>query len=140
LVERLRKRAEIRRGIQSRKSVQEGKPDRIADLLEEAANAIEEQHRRGTANMSYEAWGDDDDGMSGYREQLVDAGWWCGDDVDAVKEAIKNLTSEAVYEGGDKANGVSPRFFARITLLQNAAGILEDDNPLVIEAKAMLAA
>ena len=41
LIYRLRKRAEIRRQIQSRKSVQEGKPDRIADLLEEAANEIE---------------------------------------------------------------------------------------------------
>jgi hypothetical protein len=41
LVFRLRKRAEIRRQIQSRKSVAEGKPDRIADLLEEAANEIE---------------------------------------------------------------------------------------------------
>jgi len=41
LVYRLRKRAEIRRQIQSRKSVQEGKPDRIADLLEEAADRIE---------------------------------------------------------------------------------------------------
>ena len=38
LVYRLRKRAEIRRQIQGRKSVQEGKADRIADLLEEAAN------------------------------------------------------------------------------------------------------
>ena len=48
LVYRLRKRAEIRRQISSRKSVQEGKPDRIADLLEEAANEIErlEQDRR----------------------------------------------------------------------------------------------
>jgi hypothetical protein len=41
LVFRLRKRAEIRRQIPSRLSVQEGKPDRIADLLEEAANEIE---------------------------------------------------------------------------------------------------
>ena len=41
LVYRLKKRAEIRRSIQHRKSVQEGKPDRIADLLEEAANEIE---------------------------------------------------------------------------------------------------
>ena len=41
LVYRLRKRAEIRRQIQGRKSVEEGKPDRIADLLEEAANEIE---------------------------------------------------------------------------------------------------
>ena len=41
LVYRLRKRAEIRRQISTRKSVQDGKPDRIADLLEEAANEIE---------------------------------------------------------------------------------------------------
>ena len=42
LVYRLRKRAEIRRQISTRKSVQEGQPDRIADILEEAANCIEE--------------------------------------------------------------------------------------------------
>lgn len=41
LVERLRKRAEIRRQIPSRKSVQNNEPDRIADLLEEAADALE---------------------------------------------------------------------------------------------------
>jgi hypothetical protein len=41
LVFRLRKRAEIRRQISSRKSVQEGAPDRIADLLEEAADEID---------------------------------------------------------------------------------------------------
>lgn len=41
LVYRLRKRAEIRRQIPTRKSVQEGKPDRMADLLEEAAHEIE---------------------------------------------------------------------------------------------------
>ena len=41
LVYRLRKRAEIRQQIETRKSVQEGKPDRIALLLEEAASEIE---------------------------------------------------------------------------------------------------
>ena len=41
LVFRLRKRAEIRRQIPGRKSVEEGSTDRIADLLEEAANEIE---------------------------------------------------------------------------------------------------
>lgn len=41
LVYRLRKRAEIRRQIPDRKSVQENKPDRIADLLEEAAAEID---------------------------------------------------------------------------------------------------
>jgi hypothetical protein len=40
LVYRLRKRAEIRRQIPTRKSVQEGKPDRMADLLDEAADEI----------------------------------------------------------------------------------------------------
>lgn len=41
LVYRLRKRAEIRRQIPTRKSVQEGKEDRLAFLLEEAADEIE---------------------------------------------------------------------------------------------------
>ena len=41
LVYRLRKRAEIRRQIAGRKSVQEGRPDRLADLLDEAADELE---------------------------------------------------------------------------------------------------
>jgi hypothetical protein len=40
LVYRLHKRAEIRKQITTRKSVQNNEPDRIADLLEEAANEI----------------------------------------------------------------------------------------------------
>jgi hypothetical protein len=40
IVERLQKRAKIRRSIPSRKSVVEGKPDRISELLEEAAATI----------------------------------------------------------------------------------------------------
>lgn len=40
LIYRLRERARIRRQIPGRKSVQEGKTDRIADLLEEAADAL----------------------------------------------------------------------------------------------------
>jgi hypothetical protein len=42
LIHRLEKRAEIRRQISTRKSVQEGKPDRLADLLDEAAAALRE--------------------------------------------------------------------------------------------------
>ena len=59
LVFRLRKRAEIRRQIADRKSVQEGKPDRISDLLEEAANEIERLYNidagidRNTDNKEY---------------------------------------------------------------------------------------
>lgn len=41
IVYRLRKRAEIRRQIPSRKSVQEGRVDRLANLLDEAAKEIE---------------------------------------------------------------------------------------------------
>jgi hypothetical protein len=40
LVFRLEERARIRRQISTRKSVQEGKADRISDLLEEAAKEI----------------------------------------------------------------------------------------------------
>lgn len=45
LIFRLRERARIRRQIPTRKSVQEGKPDRIADLLEEAAEALTQMAR-----------------------------------------------------------------------------------------------
>ena len=41
LVFRLRKRAEIRRQIPGRLAIIEGKPDKIANLLDEAANEIE---------------------------------------------------------------------------------------------------
>jgi len=41
LVTRLRTRADIRRNIATRKSVQNNEPDRIADLLEQAASEIE---------------------------------------------------------------------------------------------------
>ena len=46
LTYRLRKRAEIRRQIPNRKSVQNNEPDRIADLLDEAADALEKQSRQ----------------------------------------------------------------------------------------------
>ena len=42
LLFRLRKRAEIRRQIPGRLAVLENKPDRIADLLDEAADEIED--------------------------------------------------------------------------------------------------
>ena len=49
LVFRLRKRAEIRRQIATRKSVQEGKPDRLSDLLEEAATELDSLRNQVTA-------------------------------------------------------------------------------------------
>ena len=49
LVFRLRKRAEIRRQISTRKSVQEGRQDRLSNLLEEAADEIESLRNQVTA-------------------------------------------------------------------------------------------
>ena len=46
LVFRLRKRAEIRRQIPGRLAVVEGKPDKIADLLDEAAIEIENLRKK----------------------------------------------------------------------------------------------
>jgi hypothetical protein len=54
LIYRLRKRAEIRRQIDTRKSVQEGKPDRIADLLEEAADYIDKRKWSGLTDDEFE--------------------------------------------------------------------------------------
>jgi len=45
LVFRLRKRAEIRRQIPGRLAVTEGKPDKIANLLDEAADEIEKMEQ-----------------------------------------------------------------------------------------------
>ena len=69
LVYRLRERARIRRQIPSRKSVQEGKPDRMSDLMDEAAAEIErlrgsilknrEQKCKvcgATENIVYDSW------------------------------------------------------------------------------------
>lgn len=55
LICRLRKRAEIRRSITTRKSVQNNEPDRIADLLEEAAVKIEHLQRIAAAVAGMEA-------------------------------------------------------------------------------------
>jgi hypothetical protein len=46
LIFRLRKRAEIRRQIPGRLSAVEGKPDKIANLLDEAADEIENLKKR----------------------------------------------------------------------------------------------
>jgi len=55
IVYRLRKRAEIRRQIPTRKSVEEGKPDRLSELLEEAATEIERlRHFKKLSNLSEE--------------------------------------------------------------------------------------
>ncbi len=53
LITRLRTRAKIRRSIDNRKSVQLHEPDRISDLLEEAAQEIV-RLRAGYSNWEYD--------------------------------------------------------------------------------------
>lgn len=78
LVERLRKRAEIRRQISTRKSVIEGKPDRIADLLEEAATEVErltkECYKMGASTLwAREAIADMDCHIKRLEREVVEA-------------------------------------------------------------------
>jgi hypothetical protein len=54
LVYRLRERARIRRQIPGRKSVQEGQRDRLADLLEEAANELESLYQEAVFKQRME--------------------------------------------------------------------------------------
>jgi hypothetical protein len=72
LVFRLRKRAEIRRQITTRKSVQNNEPDRIADLLEEAANRIEvlEANHKIQVNINEKALQYIDDLEQGLRASI----------------------------------------------------------------------
>ena len=87
--------------------------------------------------MSLEAWGDDD-GAGDY-DHLIDAGWWTSEQAREVVDAVKALAAETVYEGGEKANGLSVRFIMRLNLLQSAAG-LEIPRELVDEAERFFAA
>ena len=89
--------------------------------------------------MSYEVWGDSDEDDGG-ADRYLDAGWWPSETVLEVQAAIKALDAEPMYENGDKANGISTRFLARLTLLKNAAELIAYDDPLVVEARAMFAA
>jgi len=85
--------------------------------------------------MSWEAW-EDDDAKS--NDELLPEGWWDEDTVGQVIDAIKALKNEPVYEDGKKENGISPRFFARITMIEEAAGMKDCHDPWVMDAKRLL--
>ena len=93
LLFRLKRRAEIRRQIKDRKSVQENAPDRIADLLEEAAVTIYNQnhmHKLNAIKIYYD----------GLREGVTKYAHWkdgaqyvgtCGQSLKQALEEIDNL-------------------------------------------------
>ena len=85
LIERLRKRASIRR------SIPRGEPDRISDILEEAANKIEELENEGlikdlekqrAESQSFETWW---------------TSYWSGSDWNALK-----VIARAAWEAARK--------------------------------------
>jgi hypothetical protein len=90
LVKRLQKVAEIRRSAQPRKSVQEGKPDKISDLLEEAAARIKELE----AAVSDVYWGLDDAMEDPYVRGDCTAKDVLGDVMGLTKAYIKALDEE----------------------------------------------
>jgi len=82
--------------------------------------------------MSWEAWGEQDEGP-----ELPD-GWWDEDQVTGVTEAVKALCEETLYEDGKKDSGVSVRFLARMSVLKLRAGLAKADDPVIVEALAIV--
>lgn len=103
LVTRLRKRAEIRRQISTRKSVQEGKPDRIADLLEEAAQritALEAENARLRELLGEAArW------LRRIAERQ-DVGFACLEDIDAALSPCVETTTKPNDNRSDRQTDV----------------------------------
>lgn len=85
--------------------------------------------------MSWEAWGDGDDGFD--PEPLLDAGWWDPDKAKAVEEAINALHQEQVYQNGNVSEGIAERFIARLTMLRHEAGVDLPEH-FVNEARSVL--
>lgn len=84
--------------------------------------------------MSYEAFGDDDcDDDSHFRDHLRKYGWWDEDTTQRVQDAVRALRAETLYEGGEKANGISVRFLARLTILADETGVGEHCTPVLVE-------
>lgn len=81
--------------------------------------------------MSLEAWGDDD-GADAY-DHLLEAGWWTSEQVGEVTEAAEKLQKTAVYQNGNKDEGISVEFLMRLNLLFHAIN-LDVPSELVKEA------
>ena len=144
LVYRLHKRAEIRRQITTRKSVQNNEPDRIADLLQEAALAIEELQGRSELMQPHETGTDDpvDFPRDSHVPRLLDPG--CSergcmayspfaDDADGVefysRDYVEQLESELKTQRGNSVLVPADKLAdmqAEITDLRQQVAFLED--------------
>lgn len=65
-------------------------------------------------------------------------GWWDEDQVKDVVESVKNLLAEQVYEDRNVLKGISVKMIARINVLAYHVGIMNADDPIVIEAMKLL--
>jgi hypothetical protein len=65
-------------------------------------------------------------------------GWWDEDQVKDVVESVKNLLDEQVYEDRNVLKGISVKMIARINVLAYHVGIMNADDPIVIEAMKLL--
>ena len=88
LVDRLRTRATIRRAIPSRRSVQQGKPDILANLLDEAAAHIETLE----ALRPHWAQGYSDDSVAAQATTAALSQLWKLLGVDNQTAAVQRLT------------------------------------------------
>jgi hypothetical protein len=82
--------------------------------------------------MSYEVWGEPED-----PPELPDE-WWDEDTVATLQECVKAILAEPVYENGEKDNGISVRFLARLSVLKLRAELAKADEPLIAEALTIL--
>lgn len=85
--------------------------------------------------MSYEAWGDGDDGQD--YDHLIDAGWLTSEQAAEIKAQVEALRREQIYEGGMMVQGINTKFLARISLLSDAVGIYVPPD-ILEEAKRLL--
>lgn len=87
--------------------------------------------------MSYEVWGDNDDDTT-TASHLLENGWWDEDTVERVTAAVRALWQEQVYQNGSMTEGVSVRFIMRLNILAAEVGLLSEEEPIVVEARAAL--
>ena len=75
------------------------------------------------------------------RRGAVDAGLLSSDEMlearlERVGRRVSDLFKERVYENGEKSQGIAVRFLMRMHLLGAEVGLVRDDNPMLVEARA----
>lgn len=65
------------------------------------------------------------------------AGWLAPEKAEALRRAVRNVLSEPIHQiPGEPRHGVSERFLLRLSLLKDAAGLSDDNDPIQMEMLA----